>query len=135
MGQERLQSIRSKTLLVMSRHRVSARVAPQHCPILSPDTSYCSVNEVKVNQLSLSFLSGLLFACLFFALLQLIVDGDVLVDQRQAAIEREGNLGRIHSLLKAVTNAIKFAQVIIDCFQAVMSFAGNLILRFTFDIS
>jgi hypothetical protein len=29
----------------------SARVAPQHCPILSPDSLYCLSHRVKVNHL------------------------------------------------------------------------------------
>ena len=34
----------------MSRHRASARVAPQHCPILSPDGFDCWQRPAKVNR-------------------------------------------------------------------------------------
>jgi|RhiMethySRZTD1v2_1073278.scaffolds.fasta_scaffold215945_3 hypothetical protein len=43
-----------ETLRVLSRHRASARVALQHCPILPHDGSDCSHAAVKVNQAELS---------------------------------------------------------------------------------
>jgi hypothetical protein len=47
-------------------------------------------------------------------LIYVVIDSDVLIDQRQAAIECEGDLCRIQSLLAAKTNAIKFAQVVVN---------------------
>jgi len=49
-GPERLGENSSKTFLVLSRHRASARVALQHCPILSPDNADCWQPTEKVNQ-------------------------------------------------------------------------------------
>ena len=112
----------------------SARVAPQHCPILSPDDPYCLLNEVKVKSPHERSPSDCV-AVLFCPVVEFVIDGDVLVHQRQAAIEREGDLGGVHTLLKAMTDTIEFAEIVINRFERVMSFTGNLILRFAFGIS
>lgn len=95
----------------------SAQVAPQRCPI-------------PTGVIVCGGFNGSIMFCL-----QVLVDGDVLVNEREGAVEGVGDLVGRHPIEPIMSDTVILTKVLIDGFEAVIGFARDLVGRFAIEIA